>query len=198
MSNSCNPMDCSPPGSSVHGIFQARILEWVAISSSRRCSQRRDRIHVSWVFALAGRFFTTEHLGSPCILHRVYQYYDLGIAIATLQLKKPRLGRLSKTMREGGEKKEKHGLSSDLDFEQSYFISWYQIACKWNHIADSAKVTMWSEGSSSELFLQFMDSNDLRTGKALGKSQLWFPRSTGKQTEVQKFRCPQSHRLWPG
>ena len=31
----CNPMDCSPPGSSVHGIFQARILEWVAISSSR-------------------------------------------------------------------------------------------------------------------------------------------------------------------
>ena len=31
----CDPMDCSPPGSSVHGIFQARILEWVAISSSR-------------------------------------------------------------------------------------------------------------------------------------------------------------------
>ena len=31
----CNPMDCSPPGSSVHGIFQARTLEWVAISSSR-------------------------------------------------------------------------------------------------------------------------------------------------------------------
>ena len=34
----CNPMDCSPPGSSVHGILQARILEWVAISSSRRSS----------------------------------------------------------------------------------------------------------------------------------------------------------------
>ena len=31
----CDPMDCSPPGSSVHGIFQARILEWVAISFSR-------------------------------------------------------------------------------------------------------------------------------------------------------------------
>ena len=31
----CNPMDCSPPASSVHGIFQARILEWAAISSSR-------------------------------------------------------------------------------------------------------------------------------------------------------------------
>ena len=37
----CNPMDCSPPGSSVHGIAQARILEWIAISSSRGSSQPR-------------------------------------------------------------------------------------------------------------------------------------------------------------
>ena len=35
MSDSCDPIDCSPPGSSVHGILQARILEWVAISFSR-------------------------------------------------------------------------------------------------------------------------------------------------------------------
>ena len=42
VSDSCNPMDCSPPGSSVHGILQARILEWVAISFSRRSSQPRD------------------------------------------------------------------------------------------------------------------------------------------------------------
>ena len=41
----CNPMDCSPPGSSVHGILQARILAWVARSSSRGSSQPRDRIH---------------------------------------------------------------------------------------------------------------------------------------------------------
>ena len=38
----CNPMDCSPPGSSVHGILQARILEWVDISFSRGFSQQRD------------------------------------------------------------------------------------------------------------------------------------------------------------
>ena len=38
----CDPMDCSPPGSSVHGILQARILEWVAISFSRGSSQPRD------------------------------------------------------------------------------------------------------------------------------------------------------------
>ena len=48
-------MDCSPPGSSVHEIFQARILEWVAISFSRESSQPRDQ---SWVFCTAGRFFT--------------------------------------------------------------------------------------------------------------------------------------------
>ena len=38
----CNPTDCSLPGSSIHGIFQARGLEWVAISFSRRSSQPRD------------------------------------------------------------------------------------------------------------------------------------------------------------
>ena len=38
----CDPMDCSPPGSSVHGIFQARILEWIAISFSRGSSRPRD------------------------------------------------------------------------------------------------------------------------------------------------------------
>ena len=48
-------MDGSPPGSSVHGIFQASTLEWVAISSSRGSSQPRDRTRV---FCIAGRLFT--------------------------------------------------------------------------------------------------------------------------------------------
>ena len=43
----CDPTDCSLPSFSVHGIVQARILEWVAISSSRECSQPRDQTHVS-------------------------------------------------------------------------------------------------------------------------------------------------------
>ena len=43
----CNPMDCSPPGSSVHGILQARILEWVAMPSSRGSSPPRDWTRVS-------------------------------------------------------------------------------------------------------------------------------------------------------
>ena len=49
MSNSLWPMDCSPPGSSVHGISPARMLEWVAISSSRGSSQTKDRICISYI-----------------------------------------------------------------------------------------------------------------------------------------------------
>ena len=50
----CNPMDCSLPVSSIHGIFQARVLEWVAISFSRGSSQPRDWAQVS---CIAGRRF---------------------------------------------------------------------------------------------------------------------------------------------
>ena len=52
----CDPMDCSLPGSSVHGIFQARVLEWVAISLSRGSSWPRDRTRVS---RIVGRCFTS-------------------------------------------------------------------------------------------------------------------------------------------
>ena len=52
----CDPMDCSLPGSSVHWIFQARILEWVVLPFSRGSSQPRDRTQVS---RIAGRFFTS-------------------------------------------------------------------------------------------------------------------------------------------
>ena len=45
----CDPMDCTPPGSSVHGIFQARILEWVTRPFSSRSSQLRDRTCISYV-----------------------------------------------------------------------------------------------------------------------------------------------------
>ena len=55
LSDSCDPMNCSPPGSSVHGIFQTRILEWVAMSSSRKSSQPRNWSWVSEVEALTLR-----------------------------------------------------------------------------------------------------------------------------------------------
>ena len=59
------PKDCSPPSSSVCWIPQARVLEWVAISFSRGSSWPRDQTCVSCVSCIAGRFFTTEPLGSP-------------------------------------------------------------------------------------------------------------------------------------
>ena len=52
----CDPMHCSLPGYSVHGIFQARTLEWAAISSSRVSSLLRDQTRI---FCIASRFFTT-------------------------------------------------------------------------------------------------------------------------------------------
>ena len=61
----CDPMDCSPPGSSVPGILQAEILEWVAMSSSRGSSHPRDGACVSYV-SCSGRqvLYCKHHLGS--------------------------------------------------------------------------------------------------------------------------------------
>ena len=63
MSNSLQPHDCSPPGSSVHGIFQARVLEWVAMPCSRGSSRPRSPTHASCSSSIAGGFFTAEALG---------------------------------------------------------------------------------------------------------------------------------------
>ena len=59
----CNPMDCSLPGSSTHGIFQARILEWVAISFSRRSSQPRDLTQVSCIVSRHFTVWATREVG---------------------------------------------------------------------------------------------------------------------------------------
>ena len=56
------------PGSSVHGTLQARILEWVAMTSSRGSSWPRDQTHISISPALAGRFFTTSTTGGALVL----------------------------------------------------------------------------------------------------------------------------------
>ena len=61
VSDSCNPMDCSLPGSSLHGIYQARILEWVAISSSRGSDSGIEPASA----ALTRGFFITEPPGKP-------------------------------------------------------------------------------------------------------------------------------------
>ena len=66
----CHSMDCSPPGSSVQGVLQARILEWVDIPCFRGSSLPRDR---TWISSVASRFFTAEPAGksdcSPALLY---------------------------------------------------------------------------------------------------------------------------------
>ena len=72
----CSPMDCSPSSLLCHGILQAKILEWVARSSSRGSSQPRDQIHIFYVSYMAGGYFTTDHLGSPKV-DGVNKYYRI-------------------------------------------------------------------------------------------------------------------------
>ena len=70
----CNPMDCSPPGSFIHGIFQARILKWVAISFPRRSSRPRDRTQVSCIVSRCFNLWATR--ADPC--NSVSYSYFLG------------------------------------------------------------------------------------------------------------------------
>ena len=56
----CDPMDCSPPGSSVQGILQAGILEWIAISFFRGSSRCKDRTHVSCISCIGRQILYNE------------------------------------------------------------------------------------------------------------------------------------------
>ena len=71
----CDPMDCSLPGSSIHGIFQARVLEWVAISFSRGSSQPRDQTQVS---CTAGRHLTIWATREEHILKKRHYFANKG------------------------------------------------------------------------------------------------------------------------
>ena len=74
------PIDCSPPGSSVHGIFQARILAWVAIFSSKGSSQLRDQNLVS---CIADGFSTPEPLRKPLDISDIFLKWK-GLWLASL------------------------------------------------------------------------------------------------------------------
>ena len=64
----CDPIDCSPPGSSVHGILQLRILEWAAIPFSRGVSWPRDQTHISFVSCIDACSLPLVPPGKPIIL----------------------------------------------------------------------------------------------------------------------------------
>ena len=79
-------MDCSPLGSSVHGILQARILEWVALSFSRESSRLRGWTLVS---SLAGRFFTTEPPGKVKMKVKSLSHVQLFVTLWTVAYQAP-------------------------------------------------------------------------------------------------------------
>ena len=78
-------MDCSLPGSSIHGVLQARILEWVAISSSRRSSQPRAQTRISCVSYIAGSTLPWSHPG-PCFGEVTMYNYWKTLNVSTLDL----------------------------------------------------------------------------------------------------------------
>ena len=75
----CDPMSCTPPDSSAHGILQARILEWVAMPSSRGSSWPGDWTCGSFI---AGGFFTVEPLGKPLRLYFVLFYHGFRVTLS--------------------------------------------------------------------------------------------------------------------
>ena len=89
----CDPLDCSPAGSSVHGIPQARILECVPMPSSRRFSQPKDRVRVSCTSCIAGVFFTTEPQGKPHPPHTQPEYDLKNFKEAAQKCRDPLRGR---------------------------------------------------------------------------------------------------------
>ena len=94
----CNPMDCSLPGSSVHGIVQARVLEWGAISFSRGSSWPRDRSRVSLI---VGKCFTV----------RATREADLEDVLKCLP----------------GSKAESRFHNTDLRFQYHVLVGWYSL-----------------------------------------------------------------------
>ena len=78
----CDPMNCSPPGSSVQGILPARILESVAMSSSRGSSQPKDWTCIAYVSGIAGRFSTTSATcEAPYIYNWIYTYMSVSVCV---------------------------------------------------------------------------------------------------------------------
>ena len=91
----CDPIDCSPPRSSVRGILQARVLERFAMPYSRGSSRRRDQTNVSCTACMAGGFSTTEPLGRPIqegyrLLQLCFSLVNLPFITGRVSTSKPR------------------------------------------------------------------------------------------------------------
>ena len=111
----CDPIDCSPPGSYVHGVLQARILEWVAMSSSRGSSQPRDQTQVS---CIAGGVFAVWATREA--LENQYCPFDRR-GYCVLEIIKWLLSVITKLVSEAGAELQPHDL---FQFEGVFISYW--------------------------------------------------------------------------
>ena len=91
----CNPMNCSPPGSSVRGIFQTRILEWVAIRYSRRSSPPRDQTQFSYITGRSFTILATREVQVLCCSNAIYKDFTPPSSLHLLVLSSDSLRALS-------------------------------------------------------------------------------------------------------
>ena len=119
----CDPVDCNPPVSSVHGILQTRILQWVVMPSSRGFSQSRNWTHISWVSWIAGKFLTTEPPRKPKNHMHFWK--------SSTKKKKKRSQHCS------CKKTWKNDLHKNKSFKQNLIYTWLGFECEfivWVHI----------------------------------------------------------------
>ena len=149
----CDPMDCSPAGSSVRGILQAKTLEWVVISFCRESSRPRDQTCIS---CLACRFFTTKPVGKPEVPLGASQYarswtqdlMEVTKANITPVLKEIRMGN---TVKEAESRdRQWEGRNLTRQGEEAFSgrdISWEMIECQGQGVLTSAFI-VWRLGEA--------------------------------------------------
>ena len=125
----CDATDCSPPGSSVDGALQARILQWLVMPSSREPSRPRDQTHVSYV-SWTGTWILSHYpsLGSPSIA--LVQYYEESACLKKYN-KVLALGNVQYLTSKGS-----FGSSSFQSWQSFYFFLFFSIMTKFLNVTN--------------------------------------------------------------
>jgi len=147
----CNCVDCSPPGFSVHGIFQARVLEWVAISSSRAYSPLRTEPATPVSPALQADSLQLSHLGSPNkYIHR-YIHTHLFQKINSLQ----NPSNVPSVCCQHSDSKHWENLPFNLFICQFSKMA-YRIVCFLPHTVSMENLNFWFKGKRNLNRLSYM------------------------------------------
>ena len=177
-------MDCSLPGSSVHGILQARILDWVAMPSSRGSSLPRDQTLSLSFPALAGRFFTTRATWEALYTEYIMRNAKLGESQAGIKIAGRNINNLKyidNTILNGRKWRETKRLL--VEHERGEWKSWLKTQHS-KKIMGSDPMTSWR-----------IDGEKVETDRFLFS---WAPESLQTVTVAMKLKDPCSliEKLW--